>query len=80
MKQEQQKLLSAQKASTHFQKGERTNLTPNVGESVCVCVFGLAFGKDICVYIFILEYSSFNGFWPLGNNIRSIFYMWIFER
>jgi hypothetical protein len=74
-----------QKASTHFQKGERTNWRPNVGGvCVCVCVFLWPClqrqGKDICVYIFILEYSSFNGFLPLGNNIRSIFYMWIFER
>jgi hypothetical protein len=38
-----------------------------------VCVFSLAFvGKDI-VFRFILEYSTFDGFWPLGNNIRSIF-------
>jgi hypothetical protein len=40
---------------------------------VCVCFFGLVYkGKDI-VFIFILEYGSFNGFWPLGNNNRSIF-------
>ncbi len=33
---------------------------------------GLAYqGKDI-VFRFIIEYSSFKGFWPLGNN-RSIF-------
>ncbi len=39
----------------------------------CVCVFG----KDI---VFV-EYSSFNGFWPLGNNILGLFfYGWIFER
>jgi hypothetical protein len=29
---------------------------------------GLAYqGKDI-VFRFIIEYSSFKGFWPLGNN------------
>jgi hypothetical protein len=31
-------------------------------------IFGLACqGKDI-VFRFIIEYSSFKGFWPLGNN------------
>ncbi len=35
---------------------------------------GLAYqeGKDI-VFRFIIEYSSFKGFWSLGNNNRSIF-------
>jgi hypothetical protein len=33
---------------------------------------GLALvGKDIIVFIFIIEYRSFKGFWPLGNS-RSI--------
>jgi len=36
-------------------------------------------GKDI-VLRFIIEYSSLNGFWPLGNNNRSIFHMSTFER
>ncbi len=25
------------------------------------------------MFRFIIEYSSFKGFWPLGNNNRSIF-------
>jgi len=41
-----------------------------------VCVF-LALptkARIFGVFRFILEYSSFNGFWPLGNNNnRSIF-------
>jgi hypothetical protein len=34
----------------------------------------------ISCFRFIIEYSSFKGFWSLGNNNRSIFYMRIFER
>jgi len=36
--------------------------------------------RILCLDSFI-EYSSFKGFWSLGNNTnRSIFYMRIFER
>jgi uncharacterized protein YdeI (YjbR/CyaY-like superfamily) len=48
----------------------------------CEAVFfiGLAYQecKDI-VFRFIIEHSSFKGFWPiLGNNNRSIFIIWGF--
>jgi hypothetical protein len=45
-----------------------------------ICCLALpAKARILCLDSFI-EYSSFKGFWPLGNNDKSIFYMRIFER
>jgi len=48
--------------------------TPKLGYLSGFSLWGLPLaliGKDIIVFIFIREYSSFKGFWPLGNS-RSI--------
>jgi hypothetical protein len=50
-----------------------------VRESFLLALLAYQGKKDI-VFRFIIEYSSFKGFWPLGNNNRPIFLYEDFER